>query len=63
MAENATEPQNDHPDRAGTPPGPVDAVSPEPIGGEATVAASSWGGATDEEMERLQAAETARSTS
>ena len=33
------------------------AVGPGPIGGEATVAASSWGGATDEEMEDLRRSE------
>ena len=33
------------------------AVGPGPIGGEATVAASSWGGASDEEMEELRESE------
>ena len=33
------------------------ATGPGPIGGEATVAASSWGGASDEEMEDLRRAE------
>jgi hypothetical protein len=33
------------------------AVGPGPIGGEATVAASSWGGASDGEMDELRESE------